>query len=258
MSGEGESLNLKSWVRTLNESEGMALLDLARPGQRLDIWRYEADQALTQDDANYRSLLIKMVERMLLDHDEERILDSRYLYHFQHGWEDQRMALFLIRYGLAHPWTALAGHKMLAPALRAAQRRDAPPEADQIELSVWDEFVDAHIDPTVGASSRKKTRSTIVGLFRKMGILEPVGTSSRAPLRVLPLLPPPMVFGWALSEQLRSTPERLITEQWASEASHAAAIFNPPLEYARRCVEAALQDGMLVRAPLSIHLRLAS
>lgn len=255
MSGEGESL--KSWVRTLNESEGMALLDLARPGQRLEIWRREAEQALPQEDATYRSLLIKLVERMLLDHDEERILDSRYLYHFQHGWEAQRMALFLIRYGLAHPWTALAGHKMLAPTLRAASRRDAAADADLIELSVWDDFVDAHIDPSVGPSSRKKTRSTMVGLFRKMGVLEAVGTGSRAPLRVLSTCPPPLVLGWALREQLRATPERLITEQWASEGSHAAAIFGPPPDYARRCVEAALQDGMLQRPQQGLYLQLA-
>ena len=62
VSGAGNPL--KSWVRTLNEAEAMTLLDIARPGHRLSLWSQEADHSLTQADDNYRSLLIKLVERI--------------------------------------------------------------------------------------------------------------------------------------------------------------------------------------------------
>lgn len=252
MSGDGD--NFKSWVRTLNEVEGMTLLDLARPGMRLTVWRQEADQALTQADDNYRSLLIKLVERMLLDHDEERILDSRYLYHFQTGWPQLRMELFLIRYGMAHEWTALAGRQLLQPALAEAEQKGEPP---LIKLSAFDALVDAHIDPTIGVSSRKKTRSTIVGLFKKMGVLESTG-GSRAPLEIRRTQPAPLAFGWALAHELATEPSLgLVTEHWAATGSAASAIFLPTRDYASRCLDAVVLDQMLIRPPLKVGLQLA-
>jgi hypothetical protein len=249
----GEEDNLKSWVRTLNEVEGMTLLDLARPGLRLSLWRQEADNALTQADANYRSLLIKMVERMLLDHDEERILDSRYLANFQAGWPQLRMELFLIRYGITHPWTALAGRELLQPALQAAQ--EAGQEA-KVTLKDFDTFVDKHIDPAIGPSSRKKTRSTIVGLFKKLGVLSSAG--SRSPLMIHQTTPSPLAFGWAVAHELSTLDTPLVTEQWAATSSAAAAVFLPPREYAQRCLEAAVSDQMIMRPPLAVGLQLAS
>lgn len=251
VSGAGNPL--KSWVRTLNEAEAMTLLDIARPGHRLSLWSQEADHSLTQTDDNYRSLLIKLVERILLDQDGERILDSRYLHHFQTGWPEQRMALFLARYGLAHPWPALAGHKLLLPALKAAENADKEP---QITIAAFDAFVEDHIDPSVGASSRKKTRSTIVGLFKKLGVLS--SSSTRAPLKIHRTLPSPLAFGWAVASELSEQPRRVVTEQWAAGSSNAAAIFLPPREYAQRCLEAAVSDGLLRRPPLKVGLQLAS
>ena len=251
MSGAGKQL--KSWVRTLNEVEAMTLLDIARPGLRLSLWSQESDFSLTQADANYRSLLVKLVERILLDHDGDRILASRYLHHFQTGWPAQRMELFLIRYGLAHPWPALAGHKLLLPALRAAEAADTEP---QITIAAFDAFVESYIDQSVGASSRKKTRSTIVGLFKKIGVLS--SSSTRAPLKIHRTLPSPLAFGWAVASELSARPRRVVTEQWAAESSHAAAIFLPPRDYAHRCLEAAVSAGMLRRPPLKVGLQLAS
>ncbi|MEL6347886.1 MAG: hypothetical protein AAFV53_32570 [Myxococcota bacterium] len=253
----GAEGNLKSWVRTLPEPEAMTLLDLARPGVRLELWRQEADATLTQEDASYRTLLIKMVERMMLDHDGERILDSRYLWHFQNGWPAQRMDLFLARYGLAHPWTALAGRELLLPALSTAEARDAPEDAGFIELSDVDAFVARHIDPNIGESSRKKTRSTIVGLFRKIGNLEQNG-SSRDPLQVRRTQPTPLAFGWVVAQQLRQTPDQEVTEQWAASHSKAMALFTPTDSYAERCVEAAVTAGLLKRPLLSVGLTSAS
>jgi len=250
VSGDGNSL--KSWVRTLNEVEGMTLLDLARPGMRLTLWRQEADNALTQADDNYRSLLIKLVERMLLDHDGERILNSRYLVNFQAGWPQLRMELFLVRYGLSHPWPALAGQKLLFPALEAAE---AAGEAPQVTLADFDALVDAHIDPTVGASSRKKTRSTIVGLFKKLGVLDSAG--SRAPLMIHRLQPAPLAFGWALSRELSEQKIAHVTESWATRESAAAAVYLPTRDYASRCLEAAVSDGMIARPPLKVGFQMA-
>ena len=120
MSEDGQPL--KSWVRTLNEVEGMLLLDIARPGMSLACWRKESDFVLSKDDASYRSLLVKMVERILLDTDGDHILASPYLHAFQSGWPELRAQLFLARYGQAHPWMARAAHEILAPARLAAQQ----------------------------------------------------------------------------------------------------------------------------------------
>lgn len=245
MSGEEEH-PLKSWVRTLNEVEGMLLLDVARPGMLLEVWRKEANAALTQDDASYRTLLIKMVERILLDTDGERILPSPYLHAFQSGWPGLRTQLFLIRYGLAHPWTAVAAHEILAPARARGE------EETLVEVAEWDALVARHIDPSIGESSRKKTRSTLVGLFKKFGCLEAAG-AARAPLRVHTIQPEPLAFGWAVGAQLKADPTpRSI--RWASRSSNAAALFGVSPEFARRCVEASVKAGMISRVPGSVEV----
>ena len=248
MSEEGQPL--KSWVRTLNEVEGMLLLDVARPGMKLEQWRREADGALTQSEGSYRTLLIKMVERILLDTDGDKIVDSPYLRAFQSGWPELRAQLFLVRYGLAHPWTALAAHEILVPA-RAAE----PPEGEDaplVEVAVWDEFVARHIDPAIGESSRKKTRSTLVGLFKKLGCLEATG-SGRAPLKVHTIRPAPLVYGWAVGEQLKHDPTPR-TIRWASRSSNAAALFGGTPELGRRCVEAGIRAGMIARVTNSVEI----
>ena len=230
----------------------MALLDVASPGKLLESWRLEADQVLTQEDGNYRALLIKMVERLLLDHDGERILDAPYLRLFQSGWPQLRRELFLVRYGLAHDWTRLAARELIAPVLRTTGE-----EEPLLELSTWDEFVSRHIDPAVGESSRKKTRSTMVGWFKKIGSLEPTG-GSRSPLRIRTTTPAPLAFGWALYHQLGAPPAAELTMRWAVTQSDAALIFCTSPDYARRCVEAAVQAGLLTRAAFSIGLKRAS
>lgn len=240
-----EGQPLKSWVRTLNEVEGMLLMDVARPGMLLEIWRQEANAALTQDDSSYRTLLIKMVERILLDTDGERVLGTPYLSMFQSGWPRLRAQLFLARYGVAHPWTALAAHEILAPARLAS-------EEPIVELAEFDALVARHIDPNIGESSRKKTRSTVVGLLKKLGCLESTG-SSRAPLKVCSILPAPLVFGWTVGAELRDDPTpRSI--RWASRSSAASALFGPPPEYARRCVEAAVKAGMIERVAGGVEI----
>ena len=248
MSKEGQPL--KSWVRTLNEVEGMLLLDVARPGMQLDVWRQEANAVLSQDNTSYRTLLIKMVERILLDTDGERIVGSPYLSAFQGGWPDLRRQLFLVRYGLAHPWTALAAHEILAPA------RLSEEEEPLVELSVWDAFVSRHIDPKIGESSRKKTRSTLVSLFKKLGCLEATG-STRAPLKVCTIYPAPMAFGWVVGEQLRKlkgTEGASQAPRWAALQSDAAALFGSAPEYARRSVEAAVAAKIITRVPGGVEV----
>ena len=91
-------------------------------------------------------------------------------------------------------------------------------------------IVARHIDPNIGESSRKKTRSTIVGLFRKIGSLEQNG-SSRDPLQVRRTQPTPLAFGWVIAEQLRQTPDREVTEQWAALSSDAMALFTPTEDF---------------------------
>jgi hypothetical protein len=240
---------LKSWVRTLNEVEGMLLLDIARPGMLLEIWRQEAHVVLTQATSSYRTLLINLVERVLLDTDGKRILGSPYLSTFQSGWPQLRAQLFLARYGLAHPWTALAAHEILAPARLAS---DEP----IVALAEFDALVARHIDPKIGESSRKKTRSTVVGLLKKLGCLEATG-STRAPLKVCSILPAPLVFGWSVGAQflIDPTPRSI---RWSSRSSNAAALFGPPPEYARRCVEAAVSAGMIARVEGSVEVCAAS
>lgn len=221
----------------------MLLLDIARPGMSLECWRKESDFALSKDDASYRTLLIKMVERILLDTDGECILGSPYLCAFQSGWPELRAQLFLARYGQAHPWTARAAHEILAPARAAAQQENL--EFPTVSLATWDEFVARHIDPSIGESSRKKTRSTLVGLLKKLGCLEATGPG-RAPLKVCTMVPAPMVYGWLVGAQLADDPTPRST-RWASRSSNASALFGVHPEFGRRSVEAGVRAGMIGR-----------
>ena len=248
MSEDGQPL--KSWVRTLNEIEGMLLLDIARPGMSLERWRKESDAALGKDDASYRTLLIKMVERILLDTDGENIQWSPYLRAFQSGWPELRAQLFLVRYGLAHPWTIRAAHEILAPARAAAQQEDL--EFPVVSLDTWDEFVIRHIDPSIGESSRKKTRSTWVGWLKKLGCLESTGPG-RAPLKVCTCVPAPLVYGWLVGAQLEADPTPRST-RWASRSSDAAALFGVRPEFGRRAVAAGIRAGMIDRVPGGVEV----
>jgi hypothetical protein len=228
----------------------MLLLDIARPGMSLECWRKESDVVLSKDDASYRTLLVKMVERILLDTDGDHILGSPYLQAFQSGWPELRAQLFLVRYGLAHPWTARAAHEILAPARAAARQEDL--EFPTVSLDTWDEFVSRHIDPNIGESSRKKTRSTLVGLFKKLGCLEATGTG-RAPLRVCTMVPAPLVYGWMVGAQLADEPTPRTT-RWASRSSNAASLFGLRPEFGRRSVEAAIRVGMIDRVPGGVEV----
>ena len=246
------STDLKSWVRTLNHVEGMALLDVARPQMTLDTWRREAQTVLTQEEAAYRSLLVKLVERILLDHDGETIKDSVYLDLFQNGWEQLRKELFFARYGLAHQWTILAAHEVLAPAVAQASGDEI-----LIEVANWDAFVDRHIDPSVGESSRRKTRSSIIGLFRNMGCLTTPG-GGRGPMQINRTHPSPLVYGWILAEQLNAYPDRIFAKDWLVEHSNATALFNPFPAYARRCIDAALRSRLIRRTPRGLGIQSAA
>jgi len=244
---------LKSWVGTVNEAEGIALLDLARPGMALESWRQEADQLLSQEDDHERALLIELIERMFLDHSEGQLQSSRNLRLSQSGWPKLREELFLTRFALAHPWTLLAARELIAPHLLAVLQPGAPAEVGQVSLSEWDAFVDRHIDPDVGEASRGETRSTLVGMLKRLGTLaSPEG--SQGPLQVCHAWPAPMVFGWVLAEQLRRQPEQPVCFDWAVHESDAALLFAVRPDHARRCVLAALQARLIQRVQRGLLL----
>ena len=248
----GTSQALKSWVRTIKESEVSLLLDLAVPERRLEIWRQDANVLLPQEDASYRSLLIKLVERCFLDHDGERILKTPYLHFYQNGWSQLRNDLFYARYGLSHPWTLRAMREVILPRLSASTGQE---EDLLINLSDFDALVDRHIDENIGQSSRKKTRSTVVGVLKNLGVLEPTG-GNRAPLRVQQARPSPMAFSWVLHRQLVQLNAPILEENLIVH-SDASVLFATHRDYARRCVESALKRGLIAREPnrsLWIHV----
>ena len=241
---------LVPWVRTLSAEDTAALLDVARPGQTLDEWMQAAEDELHQAVPDYRKILLATTRRLILDHDGEHIVDSRFLRLFQQGSPRRRTDLFYARYGLAHPWTSTALREVVLPELLEAERPLAPHDAGWIPTEQWGTFVDQQIDPSRGASSRRKTRSCVVGILTNLGCLEP-RDKNRGPTRVRRGNPDPLAFGWVLERQLQAEGRVEAMDDWACTQSEAARLWALTPDVAARCLEACVAQGLLERSYLA-------
>ncbi len=235
---------LTSWTRTLPQDEGLALIDLAVPGEAAEDWRNRCEALLDTAEPSYRQTLIRLVQRIFIETDgADTVLDTPMLRLIQSGPETRRNDIFFSRYGLAHPWTLLAVQELVAPRLAAAEAAGAAPEA--IPMEDWDALVDRFTEEEASAASRRKTRSSVIGVLVQLGVLERDGASS-APARPRRARPDPLAYGLTVAEQLSG--QLLLTLRTAEVVAHsdASRLWCPSPDYAEACLRAAVALDVLV------------
>lgn len=245
--------SLTSWTRTLNEEDALTLLDNAQPGTSVADWAELADQLLPQASAARRRELIRMVRDELLDAREETILASAWLRLFQDGSPHRRLGLLYGRLWRNRPLVARALDQIVHPALERADRPLAPRDADLLEPNVWDEFVRTCLRPGVPSEAFVKTRSTVQGALRSVGVLDISGNQGRT-CRVRRGRPDPLAFSWVVARELVDCGEQ--SENWALRDAFAARLFATSADYAANCVEAGVSANLLRRGHLMAQTRL--
>jgi hypothetical protein len=212
------ALPLRSWTRNVPFAEGVELLCLAEGGMTITQWRERADGILPHSDPAYRQTLLRLVVRMFLDLDGETILETPFLRLLRDGDEKRRRDIFYARYALAHPWCLLAARRLVLPRI-ARMGADA-----EVSLPEWDAFVSTYIEASASEASRRKTRSTVIGVFQQLGVLERTGRST-APTCLRRATPDPLAFGWVVADQLASQLVGEATRTWCLSASDGAQLF---------------------------------
>ncbi len=233
------ALPLRSWTRNVPESEGLALLDLAQDGMSVEDWRTAADAALPHGDASYRQTLLRLVQRMFLDVEDERIVETPFLRLIHDGDAALRHDLFFARYGLAHPWTLLAVRQLVLPGLS----REG--EGTVITIEDWDAFVARFIEAKASEASRRKTRSTVIGTLLQLGVLERVGSSS-SPTRLRRGAPSARAFAWVVCDQMVGELRPRERLDWATQTSDAAQLFAIDATLAEELLGEALAEDELL------------
>jgi hypothetical protein len=233
------ALPLRSWTRNVPFPEGATLVSLAEEGMSAADWREKADSQLPHSDPNYRQTLLRLILRMFLDLDGEAIVFTPFLRLLREGDERRRQDLFFARYALAHPWCLLAARRLILPRL---ERLGADAE---VTLTEWDSFVSTYIEASASEASRRKTRSTVIGVFQQLGVLERPGKST-APTQLRRGEPDPLAFGWMVGDQLAAQLLGEATRTWCVSESDAALLFAVSPEYGASCLQAAVDKGELV------------
>ena len=234
------ALPLRSWTRNVPFSEGVELLCLAEGGMTTTAWRERADEVLPHSDPAYRQTLVRLVVRMFLDLDEdgETILETPFLRLLRDGSEKRRKDLFFARYALAHPWCLLAARRLILPRILR--------EGDSAEVSLpeWDAFVSTYIESSASEASRRKTRSTVIGVFHQLGVLDRTGRST-SPTRLQRAQPDPLAFGWVLGDQLASQLMAEASREWCASESDGAQLFALGPDVGATLMDSVVESGEL-------------
>ena len=241
---------LGSWTRTLNESEAMLLLDLAEPGTSLDEWAERGHDELPQAARARRQGLIRLAQRYLLDHDDQRVLDSTYLRLFREGSARRRRDLLHGRHYLQRPWAQLAAREVIAPALVAADAPLAPLGAGQILKDDWDDFIDRHLAEGTGPQARTKTRTVLIGAMEDLGVVERFEPRSND-VRVQHARPDGLAFGCLVALELALSGRSEAQDDLLVSRSDVALLFCLRPETARDDLERAIDAGLLERSYLA-------
>ena len=154
------------------------------------------------------------------------------------GDEARRRDLFFARYALAHPWCLLAARRLILP--RLARMGDAA----EISLAEWDAFVSRYIEHGTSEASRRKTRSTVIGVFQALGVVQRLAKST-APTILQRSQPDGGAFGWVVADQLASELVGVASRDWCVRESDAATLFACSTEHAETCLEATVAAGEL-------------
>ena len=245
--------SLTSWTRTLNEEDALTLLDAAHAGTLIEDWAEHGDRLLPQASPARRRELIRIVREELLDSRDGTIVASAWLRLFQEGSPHRRLGLLYGRLWRNRPLVLRALDELVHPALEQTDRPLAPHDANIIEPDVWDRFLRASLRPDVPHEAFVKTRSTVQGALRDVGVLEITGNRERA-LRIRRGRPDPLAFAWVLARELLDRNEE--SENWALRDSFAARLFAPRADYAATCIDAGVGAGLLRRGHLMGQTRL--
>ena len=232
------ALPLKSWTRNVPFPEGAALVCLAEGGMSVTDWRARADAQLPHSDPAYRQTLLRLILRMFIDLDGETIVETPFLRLLRDGDEQRRSDLFFARYALAHPWCLLAARRLILPRI---ERVGAEAE---VSLAEWDAFVSTYIEASASEASRRKTRSTVIGVFQQLGVLDRTGRST-APTRLQRAQPSPLAFGWLVADQLAAQLIGEATRAWCVSESDAALLFAVSQAFGESCLRSAVHKGEL-------------
>ncbi|MGA3123999.1 MAG: hypothetical protein ABSF69_24840 [Polyangiaceae bacterium] len=244
---------LTSWTRTLNEEDALTLLDSAHAGTSVEDWAARGDSLLPQASPARRRELIRIVREELLDSRDAVIVESAWLRLFQNGSPHRRLGLLYGRLWRNRPVVLRALDEVVHPALERADRPLAPHDSDVIDADTWDRFLRSALRSDVPSEAFAKTRSTVQGALRDVGVLEITGNRERA-FRVRRGRPDPLAFAWVVARELREQGEA--SETWATRDSFAARLFAPRSDYAAICVDAGVTAGLLRRGHLMAQSRL--
>lgn len=238
---------LTSWTRTLNEEDALTLLDSAHAGTSVEEWATLGDRLLPQASPARRRELIRIVREELLDSRDGTIVGSAWLRLFQEGSPHRRLGLLYGRLWRNRPLVLRALDELVHPALERSDRPLAPHDADLIEAEAWDRFLRASLRPDVPHEAFVKTRSTLQGALRDVGVLEITGNRGRV-IRVRRGRPDPLAFAWVLARELLDRGD--VSEAWAGRDSFAARLFAPRADYGATCIDAGVVAGLLRREHL--------
>lgn len=246
--------SLGSWTRTLNQEDAVLLLEGSTPGIPRDAWEEHGHSVLPQASRARRRETIRLVRDRLLDWDEAGLVaDSTFLRLFQRGTAQRRQTLLFGRFLSSQPWILMALGELVLPQLLAMQEPLAPPDADLISDEAWRDFIRRHAD--IPASAFAKTRSTIHKNLASLGVLTIEG-SARRKTRARHEEPDAMAFGWLLAHELICSGRSEATQSWARIESLPAKLFAVRPEYADRCIDVAVEEGLLRRGFLAGMSRL--
>lgn len=239
--------SLTSWTRTLNEDDALTLLDSAHAGTSVEDWTTLGNELLPQASPVRRRELIRIVREELLDNRDGVIVDSPWLRLFHDGSPHRRLGLLYGRLWRNRPLVLRALDELVHPAFERSGRPLAPHDADLIEAAAWDDFLHASLRPDVPNDSFVKTRSTLQGALRDVGVLEITGHRGRV-VRVRHARPDPLAFAWVVARELAERGD--VPEARAARESFAARLFAPTYDYAAACIDAGVAAGLLGRRHL--------
>jgi hypothetical protein len=189
----------------------------------------------------------------LLDARDGVIAQTTWLKLFQDGSPHRRLGLLFGRLWRNRPLVLRTLDELVHPALEQADRPLAPHDSDLIDSARWDRFLRATLRPDVPTEAFVKTRSTVQGALRDVGVLEISGNRTRV-TRVRRGRPDPLAFAWVLARELRERGED--SEVWAARESFAARLFAPRSDYAATCIDAGVAAGLIRRGHLMGQSRL--
>jgi hypothetical protein len=238
---------LTSWTRTLNEEDALALLDSAAAGVRVEEWEALGHQLLPQASQARRRELIRIVREELLDSRDGAIVASAWLRLLQEGSPHRRLGLLYGRLWKNRPLVLRALDEFVHPMLARADRPLAPHDSDLIEVDDFDRFLRETLRPDVPAEAFAKTRSTLQGALRAVGVVEITGNRERV-LRVRRGRPDPLAFAWVVARELSERGDA--AESWAIRDSFAGRLFAPRADYAAACLDAGVTANLLRRSHL--------